>query len=121
MTSYGLCEDARIEPIGILMKMLLSQALERAGDGSPNRGEVCIDGHKVRLFRSMSGDQPVWSENSLFAPETFADQEVEFDNHGVAEMRDVHGRMRQVRIRVLVPLNAYVRTLDLISPPEYAG
>lgn len=103
------------------MKILLSQALERAGDGSPNRGEVCIDDQKVRLFRSMTGDQPVWSENSLFAPETFADQEVEIDHDGVAGVRDVRGRMRQDRIRILVPYNAALRARDLISTPEKGG
>jgi hypothetical protein len=103
------------------MQMLLSQALERAGDGSPSRGEVRVDGHNVRLFRSTRGDQPAWSENSLFAPEIFVDQEVEFDDHGVAEVRDVHGRMRQVRIRVLVPISPVLRAIDLLSSAESGG
>lgn len=98
------------------MKMLLSEALERVGDGSPKRGEVRIDGHTVRLFRSKRDDKIVWSENSLFAPETFADQDVEFDADGVADLRDVHGRVRQIQIRVLVPLSPLVRTMDLICP-----
>lgn len=103
------------------MKMLLSEALERVGDGSPKRGEVRIDGHTVRLFRSKRGDEIVWSENSLFAPETFIDQEVEFDSDGVAEVRDVRKRLRRVQIRVLVPWSELVRTMDLISPPDRAG
>jgi hypothetical protein len=103
------------------MKMLLSEALERVGDGSPKRGEVRIDGQAVRLFRSKGADKVVWSENSLFAPETFIDQEVEFDGDGVADVRDVQGRVRQVQIRVLVPWGPLVRTMDLICPPDRAG
>lgn len=100
------------------MKMLLSEALERVGDGSPKRGEVRIDGHTARLWRSKRDDKIVWSENSLFAPETFIDQEVEFDSDGVADVRDVRERVRRVQIRVLVPWSALVRTMDLISPPD---
>ena len=100
------------------MRMLLSEALARVGDGSPTRGEVRIDGQTVRLFRSKQGDRFVWSENSLFVPETFVDQDVEFDAEGVANVRDVHERVRQVQIRVLVPLSPSVRTADLICPPH---
>ena len=104
------------------MKMLLSQALERVGDGSPNRGEVRIDGRPVRLFRSKRDDDKfAWSEKSLFAPETFVDQEVEFDHNGLADVRDVHEQMRQVQIRVLVPLSPFVRTMDLVCPPDKAS
>lgn len=103
------------------MKMLLSEALERVGDGSTKRGEVRIDGHTVRLFRSKRDNKIVWDENSLSAPETFVDQEIEFDGDGVADVRDVRERMRQVQIRVLVPLSLFVRTMNLIYPPDKAG
>lgn len=100
------------------MKMLLSQALERVGDGSPSRGEVRIDGQTVRLFRTKRDGKVAWAENSLFADETFIDQEVEFDRNGVADVRDLRERLRQVQIRVLVPLSPIVRTMDLICPPS---
>lgn len=100
------------------MKMLLSEALERVGDGLHTRGEVRLDGQIVRLFRTKRGNKLVWSENSLLADETFLDQEVEFDGDGVAAVLDVRERARQVQIRVLVPLSPFVRTMDLICPPD---
>ena len=46
---------------------LLSQALgARKPRARLTRGEVCIDGHKVRLFRSMRGDRPYGLRNGLF-------------------------------------------------------
>lgn len=103
------------------MKMLLSQALLQAGDGSPKRGEVRIDGQTVRLFRSNRDDKIVWSENSLFAPEAFIDQEVEFDDDGTADVSDVRGRVRRVQIRVLVTLSRHLLLLDVIDPQGAAG
>lgn len=97
------------------MRMLLSEALERVSDGSPSQGEVRIDGQVVRLFRSKQGGKVVWSENSIFAQETFVDQDVEFDVDGVADVRDVREQVRKVQIRVLVPLSPFVRTMDLIG------
>lgn len=105
------------------MKMLLSEALGHAGDGSRSQGEVRIDGQTARLFRSKEegSNRVVWAEGSLFADPTFVDQDVEFDLEGVAEVRDVHGRVRRMQIRVLMPLTKDLRMLRLLFPEDRDG
>lgn len=94
----------------------LFDALRRAGCGENHQGVVLIDGSEAyRHF--VEEDGTVFFEVKSGNDAAFADQAVQFDDHGMAKVIDNNNRTREVRILVMMPFNEYLLTLDLIDPP----
>jgi hypothetical protein len=94
---------------------MLFEALKRAGCGENNQGIVLIDGS--RACRHWVEDGTVFFESGA-KDAAFTDQDIQFDDCGVANAADTNDRLREVRVLVMVPFSAKLQTLDLIHPPK---
>ena len=92
---------------------MLFAALRRVNVGERDRGAVFVDGHKV--YRHwMEPDDTVNLELSGDSDVAFVDQDVQFDDCGVAHVSDANGQSREVRILVMVPYSPDFQAMELI-------
>ncbi|WP_339665561.1 hypothetical protein [uncultured Pseudomonas sp.] len=49
----------------------------------------------------------------------FANQNVQFDDNGMAKATDTNNLSHDVRVLVMVPFNPALRTVDLVIPPRF--
>ena len=99
---------------GNLMSRLFD-ALRRVAD--KDQGAVFIDGHKA--YRHwMEPEDTVNLEVSGISDVAFVDQDVQFDDHGRAQVSETNGHSREVRILVMVPFGPRLQLAEMIAPPE---
>lgn len=107
------------------MKISLFRALRRVDGGeSRRRGTVYVDRLVVYRHWLDEHDGTVHFEGSNGCDVGgFPDQDVDFDDDGVAKALDNHGKEYEFRIMVqaeglgLVPYNTTLPMIDLIDPP----